>query len=460
MTRYCFIANYYLTPLFAAIARGLQSTGIECTWITVNRQQRNELVQAGWTAEQVLYLPLPLTTEYQPFTQFPVKFFDLLTADRALRQAPALGIAYLHNAAQEILNFLQSQRIDFVFGEATWAHERLTSYLCRHMAATKFLVPHPVRFPANRWGFFEGDNQAQLAVRHTVASQDCVPTDKHHNCQFDATPPSYVKRNDELLEKSKSLQARLSRVKRFFTRENIDSRDPTFVQSRVKTFQIAGSEELNRLLYRFTPRIDISTQMLGRPFILYALHKQPESSIDVLGRYYEDQAKLIHAIWRTLPSGWWLYIKEHSNAIGDRSQMFYRRLLRLPNVLLINEKEPAARLISACQAVFTVSGTVAYEAALLNKPSFTFAPMFFNSFPSCRQIGIDDLRDADDLRSLLPIFSSADTNDPKDYVLQHSFAGRFSDVRTDPSVLEQRNLECLISGFLAVAAEMNDLVDG
>lgn len=449
MTQYCFIANYHLTPLFAAIARGLQTRGIQSTWITVNRQLRDELLQAGWAAEQVLYLPLTSISEYQLFTQFPIKFFDLLTADRALRHTPTLAVAYLHNSAHEILRFLQVQRIDFVFGEATWAHERLTSQLCRHLGHTKYLTPHTVRLPAGRWSFFEGEDQARL-FESPVATSHIGDGAASKALVFDATPPTYVKRNDELLEKSMSLQARLLRVKRFITRENIDPNDPTFIHSRLKTFQIAGGEELNRLLYRFTSRTAVSHEVLGRSFVLYALHKQPESSIDVLGRYYEDQAKLIHAIWRTLPAGWWLYVKEHSNAIGDRSPMFYRQLLQLPNVVLINEKASAAQLIASCQAVFTVSGTVAYEAALLGKPSFTFAPVFFNRFSQCKRIGIDDLRDTDDLRSLLSAQSSVGVDDPRAHILRHSFEGRYTDVRTDPSVMEERNLERLIDGFLSI----------
>ena len=127
MARFCFIANYFLTPLQLAVAAGLRRRGIGSVFIVVNRPWRDEILRHGWPEAEVLYLPLPTGTAFTPFDSLPIKFMDLLAADRALRHTPQLGLAYLHGAAPRILAFLQQHKVSHVFGEPTWAHERLTA---------------------------------------------------------------------------------------------------------------------------------------------------------------------------------------------------------------------------------------------------------------------------------------------------------------------------------------------
>jgi hypothetical protein len=458
MRRYCFIANYFLTPLQIAVAQGLRQCGIESVFIAVNPRWRDEILACGWPADQILYLPLQAGIDFTPFERFPIKFLDLVTADRALRLTPERGLAYLHRCAPAIHEFLLRHRVSYVFGEPTWAHERLTHTLCRHLGTAQFLSPHTVRYPANRWAFFPGEDQATLHELPRLqdvsrGTQEGSPKGVAVNATL--TPPSYLQRNNELIAQAQTLRGRLDRVKRFLTRENIHPEDPTVVHSRWNTLRVAGQEEWNRLQYQRVRRTPLSDEVLNRPFVLFALHKQPESSIDVFGRYYEDQAELIHAIWRSLPTGWWLYVKEHTNAIGDRPRSFYEALQRKPQLAVLDERIPASRLIPASRAVFTVSGTVAYEAAMQGVPALTFAPMFFNRFPSCHRITPDDLRDADDLRQIIAKKKPGDTQSgsgPEDFVRNNSFEGRFTDAFTDPGVLEAGNVALLIGAFRRLAA--------
>jgi hypothetical protein len=262
--------------------------------------------------------------------------------------------------------------------------------------------------------------------------------------------PSYVQRNNELLANSRTVLARFNRLKRFVTRENIEKTDPTHIQSRISTLKVMGKEELNRILYRFVKKYPIDEMALNRKFVLYALHKQPESSIDVLGRYYEDQLKIILAIWRSLPTGWSIYVKEHTNAIGDRSPGFYAQINNLPNAYIIDERASAAQLIKVAQAVFTISGTIAYEAALMKRPSFTFAPLFFNKLKYCRHVSIDDLKKCNDIQELIDETMKREDVDDRFIINDISFPGKFTDVYTDPDVLSKENLDKLEVAFYSL----------
>ncbi len=116
-----------------------------------------------------------------------------------------------------------------------------------------------------------------------------------------------------------------------------------------------------------------------------------EASIDVLGRYCEDQLSNIINIWRRLPSNYILIIKEHTNAIGDRPYSFYKKLMRLPNLFFVDENVDSHELISIADYIVTVSGTVAYEAALMGKQSYTLCQTFFNRLEKCDYI--ENMRD-------------------------------------------------------------------
>ena len=88
-------------------------------------------------------------------------------------------------------------------------------------------------------------------------------------------------------------------------------------------------------------------------------------------------------------------------------------------------------LIRNCEAVFTVSGTIAYEAALLEKPSFTFAPVFFNKLINCHKLVFNDLVDCINLQELIDK-KSLENNSKMNlekfskYVYHHSYQGSWA----------------------------------
>ena len=451
MASYCFIANYHLTPLQIEIAKRLEQRGTSVVFVTVNSRLAQDIADAGWTGDRLLHLTFEPDSPEPEFDQIAIRFNDLLVADRALRHTPEAGLRFLHRCARELHVFFDLHDVRFVFSEPTWAHERLAAALCADSEHRTFLTPFTIRYPSGQIAFFENGDQDRLYPLNAASSDRPVQTSAE---VASSPPPAYLKRNDQLLKEAGTIQARLARLRRFMTRERIDPRDPTHIQSRWRTLQIKGGEEINRILYRFVHRQSVEDRVLDKPFVIYALHKQPESSIDVLGRYYEDQSALLLAIWRSLPVGWNLLVKEHTNAIGDRTPAFYRRLQRWPGLYFIDEKTPMPKLLERAQAVFTVSGTVAFEAALKGVPAFTFAPMFFNQFDRCQRITIEDLRAARDIAELIeamPDTTAAANDAAAAEILRNSFAGRFTDIVRDPSVLDVENVENVMAGFLALA---------
>ena len=75
----------------------------------------------------------------------------------------------------------------------------------------------------------------------------------------------------------------------------------------------------------------------------------------------------------SLPSGYNLIIKEHTPNLGLKKRQFYKSLMKLPNVLIVNYLLPGPELVDNAEAVMTISGTAAVEAAERGKMAIVFA---------------------------------------------------------------------------------------
>ena len=119
-------------------------------------------------------------------------------------------------------------------------------------------------------------------------------------------------------------------------------------------------------------------------YIYMPLHLIPESTTATLSPIYINELTLIEAVSKSLPAGWWLYVKEHQSMLGERGTEFYKRVNKLPNVRLvqINYYQDPKPWITNAKGVVTISGTTAYEAALLGKPAMVFSDVPFSLIES------------------------------------------------------------------------------
>ena len=188
-------------------------------------------------------------------------------------------------------------------------------------------------------------------------------------------------------------------------------------------------------------------QDIQENFVTYFLHKQPEASIDVIGKWYSDQQTNIVNIWQSLPVGWSIVVKDHSNAIGDRGLFFFRSLNKLPGVHIVNPYEDSSLILNRTKAVFTVSGTVAHEAALHGVASYTFAPCYFNVLNHCQQLKLNDL---DNVLYSEEKISALKLGDLTELLAVASFKGIIGDPVTNPRSMDKNNKLDVATGFISV----------
>lgn len=121
-------------------------------------------------------------------------------------------------------------------------------------------------------------------------------------------------------------------------------------------------------------------------YLLYPLHFHPESSTSILAGTYLNEYEVVRNIAFNLPEGVRLYVKDHISAWAYPTLDFYRRLRALPNVRLLPPDAPTKQLIKGSEAVITLTGTVGYEALLMQRRVFVFGEVFYGFHKGATQV--------------------------------------------------------------------------
>jgi len=88
-----------------------------------------------------------------------------------------------------------------------------------------------------------------------------------------------------------------------------------------------------------------------------------------------NEIETIRLISWNLPVCMKLVIKEHPVSIGKRPLSYYKKLLEIPNVLLVNPKISSDVIIKNSKIVTTISSSVAFESILQRIPAITLGDL-------------------------------------------------------------------------------------
>ena len=432
-----------MTFLFEEIAKYLPSVGIEVYWILTKDTEYNRILPSAG-ADHILKIDKSyVNIEEKPLGDFKLR--ELIYGDRAWRYDMANGIRFLQNIQKPIYDFVTKNRINIILGEVTWAHELVIHRMCSqiHEMNCSFYPQMVTRIPDGRFFFFEDEKLTKvLKIKHISSiTLNEIPVNK----------PSYLSINTKIAKGKLSLRGLFDRFMRFAKNKEYEKNDPAVISNFYIRVKHAFGEIFNQQTYRFVKRSSANV-LSGEKYILYGFHKQPEASIDVCGRYNEDQIQIVLNLWRQLPPGWKLAIKEHSVAIGDRSVRFYKKLSKYPDIVLINEFEDSRKLMKNAQLVVVNTGTMGLEAALIGIPTITLSKVVFNCLNYCRHMHWEEIEKYDSLLSIIKEIKEKENNktDFDDLVNNYSFEGYFIDAKTMPSVLDYSNISKLVKSIVAL----------
>jgi Capsule polysaccharide biosynthesis protein len=258
----------------------------------------------------------------------------------------------------------------------------MTAMLVARRYAIPFFIPTRIRIPQEMYGF--------CTAHHTDSFVTLRPTTPEDHAWAETFLAAFERRDlkPALKKSSRSfadvLRLMPSHFRSFRYEVRRSSTDPGNDFTRYPLWLLVVKyvrRRINLFFYLLVRPAERSVSV-SRPYCLYALHTQPESSIDVQGSYFSDQIELIRHIARSLPASHVLYVKVHPTDVDGQSLKYYRRIKAIPSVVLVDFSVDSRMLQESASIIFALTGTIAYEAGLLQKSVIVFARNYFNALPT------------------------------------------------------------------------------
>lgn len=454
----CFISIFDLTKVQYEQSIRIADRGHKVYWITTNKKWTKYLLDKSVNASDVLELVF-LEDEFLN-QDLKLKIIEEIVEaersnDRTLNMAllaDRFVMASNNSNINDLLclyflkikNFLIDNKIDVVFAEPTNANEMITAIICKQLKIP-FLYPQHLRFPSDRFYFELGIASGKM-ISSGEENKGRLGANYLRSFREKNDHPSYFHLNNKsglnILSIARKIKSRIAAV---FDRNDNLTHHRLIDRLALGVWRFINSIYINYFLeHENLDDIDGDIAFFG-------LHVQPEASIDVLSPYFSDQLKLIKDMRRALPMNVTLVVKEHPNFLGLKSIRFFRELKRIPNISLVHPKTSSFDIYKKTKIVLTVSGTSAYEAAMLGIPSVVFANMFFGEFPSVKYCtNISELKNL--LQDSLKTVNYDEAHNVKvmDEILSNSYFGYWTDPLSDPLVMSEENLNLLSFAFIDV----------
>ncbi len=454
-----FIPTAYRTPIFHGIAERLGRNGHQVFWLSPNRRWAVWLVERGVPADRILDVTIagPQWVENpQPTPQDldrlealeqagTLKVRDIVSMDPLLRRRQTdYAVRYLAVCAGLVTDFLRTHDIRLVLGEQTWAFELLTGQIARSLHIDH-LMPHTVRIPDQRFGFFNGPREDDLVAIESVGDEHRAEASRVlEDFRAREPEPSYMSINRSVVRADTGRLRLLARHARDVASDPYDE-----TTRRVLPLMADHTQQILRRQRNLRSRLlEDPGDDLPEPYVYFPLHLQPEASIDIKGAPYTNQIEIVRAMSRTLPVRHQLLVKEHGVALIRRRRGFYQALAGIPGVRLIHPGADSFHIGRRAALTSTITGTAAYEAALLGRPAATIAPIFFD--PIVEHPRFDPFRDRLDEALASPNRRVADEDriELLARVIASSFPGVVGDALWQPGTDQPEMLDRVAAGFL------------
>lgn len=145
------------------------------------------------------------------------------------------------------------------------------------------------------------------------------------------------------------------------------------------SFMANSSYKDSRVAYYELLKIDKSS----RPrIVFFPLQYEPEASMTYAAPTISSQQGLVRKIMDSLPPGVLLVLKEHPNQLGALKLSRWKFVWDVPGVIPLHGSVNARDIIGISYAVFTISSTAGFEAAVMGVPTIVFTECHYNNLPA------------------------------------------------------------------------------
>lgn len=317
---------------------------------------------------------------------------NMILGDRvvcALPYSEALGYATL--LARRLAEVFAEIKPAAVIGGFDAIHGSLALAVARNLGIPWFAL-HFSTIPQGLACFCDRESPSARVLLNCAPSEQTEEVASRSLQQFEAreiSAPAYMAPSPRLIsEQVAKISSRMSTLHRML-RDGRDREMLRFTEPRTKHSVVSAVRYLLRSA-RARKAVARHAVLVGPgsgPYVLFGLHMQPESSIDVWAPFFSNQMWVIELLSRSIPPTHRLFVKIHKSDTAKYSGRELRKMRAFPGVTLIGAFADTRRLIENADLIVMIQGTMGLEAALIGKPVIMLGQSPFTLFPSVTQVG-------------------------------------------------------------------------
>lgn len=379
---------------FLDFAKRLGEEGMEVFWINSRPLSSRFLLAQGIPKDRVCEVlwvepafskeadAIELLSEFE-HPDLP-SIHSIVLMDRVLRHAPYQdALLYLAQSVYIVKNFLTRQKINFVSSGRDTALQLLVMLICKKLGIFWGCVTR-AKLPTERFSLsptHQGDNFYMIRDPQK-ADYDLAEAWLKNFRTVRSLKPAAKPKISGFGHYIKQVRKNLAVLKMHFL-NSFENKSDKKIPGASFCLHIGNlmKDFRNYVFYRFLLDFD---QPINEPFVLYGLHRQPESSIDVRGAFFDEQFTLIKQLARSLPVTHKLYVKVHFSDVAGQSPSFYRAVKKIPGVKLIHPDIDSRYLIQSAAVIITNSGAMGQEGGLWGRPVITMSRTLWSNLPTVR----------------------------------------------------------------------------
>jgi hypothetical protein len=427
-----FIENRQKTYFYEEIAKKLEKEGYEIHWIVQNKQfkpssKNNHIIKYPKKQTQI--------TNQEKYVE------EVINSDRQLNFFEKKETDYFYYYNQKIENLLQKIAPDIVFGEATAFHELLTIFNCKKLNIL-YLNPSTSRYPRGRFSFYKYNTlEPYKGSEETLSYEEAMSVISQITHR--QMVPDYMRLRPASLPKK--IGDKVHKTYAYLRGERFNTPSP-LVKYKLQKNQKRNIVDWNKSAVDTIDENSFS--------VLYPLQMQPEANIDVWGAKYRNQQKLIDEISTLLPEDAILYVKPNPKSKYELSKELVDLVRQKKNIRILHHAEKMDNVLPKMDLVITVTGTIAIECVLINKPVITLVNTINNKAKNCTYVDsletelggvIKKIKDDDFIK-----LKEKEKVDFINILNASSYSGKISDPFEDESCVSEHNVSLLFNAFKSI----------
>jgi hypothetical protein len=121
-----------------------------------------------------------------------------------------------------------------------------------------------------------------------------------------------------------------------------------------------------------------AAELASMKYIYFPMHKETDLPLVFQATAWQDQRNMVQLIAASLPYGYKLLVREHRLNFGQRPKNYYKHLLALPNVVLIDWADSQFKYLRHADLIVTENGSSGWEGIKFRRKVLTVAPNFYD----------------------------------------------------------------------------------